>query len=131
VQARTERRLARIDLRIEQYGVDPRRRIVVDESEVAQLQRCRAQRQHFGTRAVGIPAQVDQDVDAIGADRARDRRARLVLAIAEGIEPRRDRIGGGVAMTPQRVAVDLEGRAIVRAEQVAYQSADCVFAEIR
>ena len=99
-------------------------------AEVMELQGRRPQGQHAGAAVVGVAHQVDQHVDAIGADALGDRLTAARGHHREVIHAAADHCGDLVGDIDQGVGEDLETPAVVAGEQSMEQVAHRVVAEI-
>ena len=119
------------DDRVAQQPVDPRRAHGAGVAQPLRLHRRRPQRHHVGRRAGGVALEVDQHVDAVGADLRREPAdgppARVDEAIEGADEPRPHRaavVGAG------RVRGDGHARAVVRLEHAGGQRRRRVLVEV-
>ena len=82
------------------------------------LDRCRAKREHRGRGALRVPLEIDEDVDAVVADRLRESQRRPPGGIDETVEAAHEPFAHRAAIVgSRRIRDDLEPRPVVRLEQ--------------
>ena len=93
--------------------------------------RCRLSRKHFGPRVLGVPVEINQDVDAVFCDLGS---GRIVIEVVD-VAPMVDRILGALlgrigSLDAARIGEDLEVLVIVLLHDVGHGEAHGVFAQI-